>query len=74
MKLKEGSRARDEKKGATVLIWIYGGGYMSGTSTLEVYDGLTLAAYNDVIVASINYRLGAFGFANSIHKINISSH
>jgi len=48
--------------GATVLIWIYGGGYMSGTSTLEVYDALMLAANNDVIVASINYRLGAFGF------------
>ena len=48
--------------GATVLIWIYGGGYMSGTSTLDVYDALILAATNDVIVASINYRVGAFGF------------
>lgn len=61
MKLKEGSGSQGEG-GATVLIWIYGGGYMSGTSTLEVYDAQTLAAYNDVIVASINYRLGAFGF------------
>lgn len=59
---KEGNGGRGEDAGATVLIWIYGGGYMSGTSTLEVYDALTLAAYNDVIVASINYRLGAFGF------------
>lgn len=48
--------------GATVLIWIYGGGYMSGTSTLDVYDALILAGTNDVIVASINYRVGAFGF------------
>lgn len=47
---------------ATVLIWIYGGGYMSGTSTLDVYDALILAGMNDVIVASINYRVGAFGF------------
>ena len=48
--------------GGTVLIWIYGGGYMSGTSTLDVYDALILAASNDIIVASINYRVGAFGF------------
>ena len=46
----------------TVLIWIYGGGYMSGTSTLEVYDALILAATNDIIVVSFNYRVGAFGF------------
>ena len=46
----------------TVLIWIYGGGYMSGTSTLEVYDALILAATDEIIVASFNYRVGAFGF------------
>ena len=69
--MKEGNGGRGEDAGATVLIWIYGGGYMSGTSTLEVYDALTLAAYNDVIVASINYRLGAFGFAIFNYMINI---
>jgi len=47
---------------ASVMIWIYGGGYTSGTSSLDLYNGLTLAAVNDVIVASLNYRLGAFGF------------
>ena len=35
---------------------------MSGTSTLEVYDALILAATNDIIVVSFNYRVGAFGF------------
>ena len=47
---------------ASVLIWIYGGGYFSGASTLEQYDGAHLAVKNDVIVASMNYRLGALGF------------
>nr|WLK66395.1 acetylcholinesterase [Eocanthecona furcellata] len=45
-----------------VLVWIYGGGYMSGTATLDVYDSNILAAASDVIVASIQYRVGAFGF------------
>ncbi|CAG0894809.1 unnamed protein product, partial [Darwinula stevensoni] len=49
-------------KDAPVMVWIYGGGYMSGTSTLEIYDGAILAASRDVIVASMNYRVGAFGF------------
>ena len=47
---------------ATVMIWIHGGGYTTGSSSLDIYDGLTLAATNDVIVASFNYRVGAFGF------------
>ena len=55
-------RHSPQQGNATVLIWIYGGGYMSGTSTLDVYDALIMAASNDVIVASINYRVGAFGF------------
>nr|XP_023021546.1 acetylcholinesterase [Leptinotarsa decemlineata] len=45
-----------------VLIWIYGGGYMSGTATLDVYDADIIAATSDVIVASMQYRLGSFGF------------
>lgn len=45
-----------------MLIWIYGGGFMSGTSTLDVYDADIVAANSDVIVASMQYRIGAFGF------------
>lgn len=45
-----------------VLIWIYGGGYMSGTATLDIYDADMVAATSDVIVASMQYRVGAFGF------------
>nr|AHJ25667.1 acetylcholinesterase type-2 [Sogatella furcifera] len=55
----------EENKSRTpvpVLIWIYGGGYMSGTATLDVYDADMVAATSDVIVASMQYRVGAFGF------------
>ncbi|XP_056663285.1 cholinesterase isoform X1 [Monodelphis domestica] len=49
-------------KNATVMIWIYGGGFQSGTSSLHVYDGKFLARVERVIVVSMNYRVGALGF------------
>ncbi|KAI5698834.1 hypothetical protein M8J75_012523 [Diaphorina citri] len=47
---------------APVLVWIYGGGYMSGTATLDIYNADIVAGTSDVIVVSIQYRVGAFGF------------
>ena len=42
-------------------IWIHGGGFTSGSGSEPLYDGARMA--NDgIIVVSINYRLGAFGF------------
>ena len=45
-----------------VMVWIHGGGFVYGTSA--VYPGGVLATFNDVIVVSINYRLGVLGFFN----------
>ncbi|KAF3422066.1 hypothetical protein E2986_13403 [Frieseomelitta varia] len=51
-----------DKNGLPLLVWIYGGGFMSGTATLDVYDADIMAATSNVIIASMQYRVGAFGF------------
>ncbi|WP_327110260.1 carboxylesterase/lipase family protein [Nocardia sp. NBC_01730] len=45
-----------------VLVFIHGGGYLTGTSALALYSGARLAVRGDVVVVSLNYRLGAFGY------------
>jgi para-nitrobenzyl esterase len=45
-----------------VMFWIHGGGYTQGAGSYEMYDGAPLAGNEDVVVVTINYRLGFFGF------------
>ncbi len=44
-----------------VMVWIYGGGYAAGSSSEPRQDGANLSKQG-VIVVSMNYRLGLFGF------------
>jgi para-nitrobenzyl esterase len=43
-----------------VLVWIHGGGFATGSA--NEYDGRVLSRQGDVVVVTINYRLGPFGF------------
>jgi para-nitrobenzyl esterase len=45
-----------------VLVWVHGGGFNSGGSSMPRYDGAALARNGDAVVVSINYRLGLLGW------------
>ena len=45
-----------------VMVWVHGGGFQTGSGAQLIYRGRTLAVHGDVVVVTINYRLGAFGF------------
>ncbi|HTO07035.1 MAG TPA: carboxylesterase/lipase family protein [Myxococcota bacterium] len=45
-----------------VLFWIHGGGFTTGGAAQAMYDGGRLAERGDVVVVTINYRLGSLGY------------
>jgi para-nitrobenzyl esterase len=49
--------------GLPVMVWIQGGGYGIGMSSLPEYDGGRLARDGGVVVVTFNYRVGIEGFA-----------
>lgn len=54
-----GAQSADERR--PVLVWIYGGGFVSGGSAVPIYDGEAMAK-KGIVFVSINYRVGIFGF------------
>ena len=67
------SDIRDSGGPKPVMVYIHGGSYMEGTGNL--YDGSVLASYGNVIVITVNYRLGVLGkkflgffFSASFHE------
>jgi len=50
----------DLKRKRAVIVWIHGGAFVGGSSAL--YPLAHLAKSGDVVVVSLNYRLGVFGF------------
>jgi len=48
-----------------VLVWIYGGGFVSGCSNDPDLDGTWFAGQDGIIAVTINYRVGALGFLDT---------
>ena len=48
------------------MVWIHGGGYTSGQGAIPWYNGARFAKNNDIVVVSINYRLGALASPTSL--------
>ncbi|HEY0602939.1 MAG TPA: carboxylesterase/lipase family protein [Herpetosiphonaceae bacterium] len=51
-----------ESRKRPVMVWIHGGAFVSGAGSLPIYDGSNFAQHGDLIVVTVNYRLGPFGF------------
>lgn len=45
-----------------VMLWCHGGGFTSGSASRDAYDGTALNHEHDVVVVTVNHRLGAFGY------------
>ena len=53
--------AKNAKAKLPVMVWIHGGGFIAGASSEPRQDGAVLARQG-VVIVSMNYRLGIFGF------------
>jgi para-nitrobenzyl esterase len=48
--------------GLPVMMWVYGGAFLTGGTAIATYDASRLCAEQEVVVVSANYRVGALGF------------
>lgn len=54
-------KRRDAGTGLPVMVYIHGGAFISGGSADPLYDGANFAAGHDVVIVTLNYRIGLFG-------------
>lgn len=65
------AREEGDDRPRSVMVWIHGGAYFIGFSAQKVYNGRSLAEHGDVVVVTINYRLGARGFSSLKSQLRI---
>lgn len=56
------TRGLGDGKKRPIMVWLHGGGYVTGSGASFGYDGVRLANRGDVVVVTINHRLNAFGY------------
>ena len=49
-----------------VLVWLHGGAFVTGSGSMPMYQGATLARRGDMVVVTVNYRLGLFGYLRGV--------
>ncbi len=54
-----------------VMVWIHGGGFLTGSGNLPFYACDTFARDGDLVAISINYRLGPLGFLSGVGDANV---
>ncbi|MEZ0335217.1 MAG: carboxylesterase family protein, partial [Gemmatimonadales bacterium] len=54
--------AASDGRRRSVMVWIHGGAWVIGSGSERTYDAARLVGRGDVVVVTINYRLGPFGF------------
>lgn len=47
-----------------VMVWLHGGAYTFGASSQPLYDATSMVSTGDVVVVTLNYRVGALGFVD----------
>lgn len=65
--------AASAKSRLPVMVWVYGGGFKGGSSSLPYYNGDSVAR-RGVVFVSFNYRLGVFGFLAHPELVDESPH
>jgi len=50
-----------------VMVYVHGGGYVTGGGGGTVLEGSNLAKFGDVVVVTLNHRLNVFGYTNLQH-------
>src|SRR4051812_39647306 len=49
-----------------VVVWLHGGAFVTGSGSMPMYHGASLARRGDIVAVTINYRLGLFGYLRGI--------
>ena len=55
-------RPQSEERDLPVYFWIHGGGNSLGTASTDAYDGTSMARQSNLVVVTVNYRIGPLGW------------
>lgn len=56
------SPAAEPDEALPVMVWIHGGTFVTGAGSQPMFDGVRMAGNGKVVLVTVNYRLGPFGF------------